>query len=380
MTAGEGRSAVEQINKPLSRPGAGSGELWSDKPDAKGRGQVNDGQEASATATDADERQTLQSAVLGDRRAAGVQAGFRAWRKRALRIWRRNRSLYLLALPGIIFFIVFKYVPMWGILIAFQDYSPFSGMLHSPWVGLEHFSRFFSNPDFGLLFRNTMAINLLNLAFFFPLPILLSLLLNEVRSTAYKRFIQSVIYLPHFLSWVIIASLTFLLFAKGEGLVNGLLEAWGWDRIDVLTNPDLFWIMITLQSIWKEMGWGTIVFLAAIAGVDPQLYESARMDGAGRFRQMWHVTLPGIRSVIVILLILRLGDLMDVGFEQIFLMYNGVVSQVAEVFDTYIYRTGIQRGEFSYSTAIGLFKSVTGLVLVLLANRLAKKVGEEGVF
>ena len=148
----------------------------------------------------------------------------------------------------------------------------------------------------------------------------------------------------------------------------------------MLTNPDAFWIMNTLQSVWKEMGWGTIVFLAAIAGVDPQLYESARMDGAGRFRQMWHVTLPGIRSVIVILLILRLGDLMDVGFEQIFLMYNGVVSQVAEVFDTYIYRTGIQRGEFSYSTAVGLFKSVTGLVLVLLANRLAKKVGEEGVF
>lgn len=306
--------------------------------------------------------------------------GLSVWWKRALRSWRRNRSLYLLALPGIIFFIVFKYVPMWGILIAFQDYSPFSGMMNSPWVGLEHFTRFFSNPDFGLLFRNTMAINLLNLVFFFPLPIVLSLMLNELRSTAYKRFIQSVIYLPHFLSWVIIASLTFLLFAKGEGLVNGLLESWGMERIDVLTNPDAFWIMITLQSVWKEMGWGTIVFMAAIAGVDPQLYESARMDGAGRFRQMWHVTLPGIRSVIVILLILRLGDLMDVGFEQIFLMYNGVVSQVAEVFDTYIYRTGIQRGEFSYSTAVGLFKSVTGLVLVLLANRLAKKVGEEGVF
>jgi putative aldouronate transport system permease protein len=300
--------------------------------------------------------------------------------KRRLSAWRRNRSLYLLALPGVIFFIVFKYVPMWGIIISFQDYSPYSGIWNSPWVGLEHFSRFFTNPDFVLLFRNTMAINLLNLIFFFPLPIVVSLMLNELRSTLFKRVIQSVIYLPHFLSWVIIASLTFLLLAKGEGLVNGLLEVWGRERIDFLTNPDSFWLLITLQAVWKDAGWGTIVFLAAIAGVDPQLYEAAKMDGAGRFRQMWHVTLPAIRSVIVILLILRLGDIMDVGFEQIFLMYNGAVSEVAEVFDTYVYRAGIQRGEFSYSTAIGLFKSVIGLLLVLGANRLAKKAGEDGVF
>lgn len=293
---------------------------------------------------------------------------------------KRDQSLYWLALPGILFFLVFKYVPMWGIVIAFQDYSPFQGVMHSPWVGWKHFARFFANPDFLILFRNTMAINVLNLVFFFPLPIIIALLLNELKNAVYKRIVQSVLYIPHFLSWVIIAGLTFLLFAKGNGLINDMLEASGRPRVDFLTDPGKFWLMVTLQSIWKESGWGTIVFLAAIAGIDPQTYEAARMDGAGRFRRMWHVTLPAIRGVIAILLILRLGDVMDVGFEQIFLMYNGAVSDVAEVFDTYVYRTGIQRGQFSYSTAIGLFKSAVGLVLVVLANRLAKKIGEEGVF
>nr|WP_248931105.1 sugar ABC transporter permease [Paenibacillus hamazuiensis] len=299
------------------------------------------------------------------------------------RLWfdlKRDKYLYILAFPGLLFFLVFKYVPMAEVIIAFQNYSPFMGIWKSPWVGLQHFERFFANPDFMLLFRNTMAINLLNLALFFPLPIIVSLMLNELRSVIYKRIVQSIVYMPHFLSWVIIAGLTFLLFAKGQGVVNKILEAMGMERIGFLTSPNLFWIMVTAQSVWKEAGWGTIIFLAAIAGVDPQIYEAARMDGAGRFRQMWHVTLPAIRSVIVILLILRLGHIMDVGFEQIFLMYNGAVSKVAEVFDTYVYRVGIQQAQFSYSTAVGLFKSVVGLALVLIANKVAKKFGEEGVF
>ncbi|MGG4127392.1 sugar ABC transporter permease [Paenibacillus illinoisensis] len=293
---------------------------------------------------------------------------------------RRDRSLYLLALPGILFFLVFKYIPMWGIVIAFQDYSPFRGIQGSEWVGLQHFTTLFANPDFTLLFRNTLAISLLNLILFFPFPILISLGLNELRNVTYKRLIQTVIYMPHFLSWVIIAGLTLLLFAKGTGLVNELFALWGWPRVDFLTNPDSFWIMVTLQAMWKEAGWGTIVFLAAMASVDTQLYEAARMDGAGRLRQIWHITLPAIRSVIVVLLILRLGDIMEVGFEQIFLMYNGAVSEVAEVFDTYVYRTGIEQGDFSYSTAVGLFKSVVGLVLVVIANRLVKRMGQEGVY
>lgn len=300
--------------------------------------------------------------------------------RKLFRDLRRDPYLYLLALPGVLFFLIFKYVPMWGVLMAFQNYSPFAGITGSPWVGLEHFRTFFDTPDFGLLLRNTLAINLLNLVFFFPLPIVLALMLNELRNVVYKRFIQTVLYLPHFLSWVIIIGLTFTLLGKGEGLVNHLLEAAGYERIDFLTNPHVFWVLVTGQSMWKEAGWGTIVFLAAIAGVDPQIYEAARMDGAGRFRQMWHVTLPALRNVIVVLLILRLGDIMDVGFEQLFLLYNGAVSEVAEVFDTYVYRIGIQRGQFSYSTAIGLFKSIVGLILVLGSNKLAKKLGQGGIF
>lgn len=301
----------------------------------------------------------------------------------AHRVWKRimkSRSLYLLGLPGILFFIVFKYLPMWGIIIAFQDYSPFQGLLQSPWVGFKHFERLFAHPDFFMLLRNTMAINVLNLVFFFPLPILLSMLLNEVTHQFFKRVVQSIIYLPHFLSWVIIAGICFLMLSKGEGIVNKLLEALGIGKIDFLTNPDLFWGLLTVQSIWKEAGWGTVIFLAAIAGIDPQLYEAAKMDGASRLRQAWHVTLPAIRSVIIILLILRIGHIMDVGFEQVFLMMNGAVSEVAEVFDTYVYRLGIRQGQFSFTTAVGLFKSVVGLILVILSNRLAKRFGEEGVY
>ncbi|MFD1955153.1 ABC transporter permease [Paenibacillus thailandensis] len=314
----------------------------------------------------------------------GVQAvrgsGRRSKAGRLLSRFKRDRALYLLALPGIVFFLIFKYVPMWGIIIAFQDYSPFQGIAGSEWVGLRHFAALFSNPDFSLLFRNTLAISLLNLLLFFPFPILIAICLNELRSAAFMRVIQTVIYLPHFLSWVIIAGLTLVLFAKGNGLVNELLVRMGLSKADFLTNPDGFWLMVTLQAIWKEAGWGTIVFLAAMAGIDPKLYEAARIDGAGRLRQIRHITLPAIRTVIIVLLILRLGDIMEVGFEQIFLMYNGAVSEVAEVFDTYVYRVGIERGEFSYSTAVGVFKSVVGLALVLLANKLAKRMGGEGVF
>jgi putative aldouronate transport system permease protein len=293
---------------------------------------------------------------------------------------RRDKYLYFLVLPGFLYFIIFKYVPMWGIVIAFQEYSPYMGVLHSEWVGLEHFIRFFSNPDFYLLFRNTMMISLLSLVFFFPLPIVLSLCMNEVSSKYFKRTIQSIVYLPHFLSWVIIAGITFLLLSQTNGLINLMLESTGAQKINFLTNENMFWGLLTAQNIWKDTGWGTIIFLAAIAGIDSQLYEAAKMDGAHRIRQIWHITLPGIRNVVVILLILRLGHIMDVGFEQVFLMANGAVADVGDVFETYIYRNGIQQGQFSYTTAAGLFKSVVGLVLVIGANWLAKRFGDDGVY
>jgi len=298
-------------------------------------------------------------------------------------VWRglrRDKYLYLIAAPMLLYFLIFKYVPMWGILIAFKNYTPYVGFWNSPWVGLDHFERFFSNSDFAILLRNTLAINVLNLILFFPLPILLSVMLNEVRIEWVKRTMQSVIYLPHFLSWVVIAGITFLMLSTSDGVINKLLFAFGFDKVDFLTSPRLFWLLLTVQSIWKEAGWGTVIFLAAIASVDPGLYEAAKMDGAGRLRQIWHVTLPAIRNVIIILLILRIGHMMDVGFEQVYLMMNGAVSDVADVFDTYVYRSGIQQAQFSYSTAVGLFKSVVGVVLVVVTNRLAKKFGEEGIY
>lgn len=292
----------------------------------------------------------------------------------------RDKYLYLLALPGALYFLIFKYIPMGGILIAFQEYSPFQGFFHSKWVGFDQFARFFTGNDFFLLFRNTMMISLLNLVFFFPVPIALSLLLNEARNLKFKSAIQSIVYLPHFFSWVIIAGMTFLLFSQTGGIVNSLLVQMGFGKIDFLTNPNYFWVMLTIQSIWKEAGWGTVIFLAAIAGADPALYEAAKMDGANRLQQMWHITLPAIKNVIITLLILRLGQVMDVGFEQVYLMTNSAVSSVSDVFETYVFRMGVQNGQFSFTTAVGLFKSVVGLILVMGTNHLAKKFGENGLY
>ncbi|MBW7454168.1 ABC transporter permease [Paenibacillus sepulcri] len=317
-----------------------------------------------------------QSAVLQSSVSVGEKSKWHSLKSDL----KRDKYLYFLVLPGVLFFILFKYVPMWGVIIAFQEYSPYLGILNSEWVGLEHFIRFFSNPDFTLLFRNTMMISFLNLVFFFPLPIVLSLLLNEVKSQGFKRVIQSVVYLPHFFSWVIIAGISFLLLSESTGIINMMMAALGLPKYDFLTNTDTFWGLLVLQNIWKETGWGTIIILAAITSVDPQLYEAAKIDGANRLLQAWHVTLPSIRSVILVLLILRLGHIMDVGFEQLFLMDNGAVAKFADVFETYVYRNGIQQGQFSYSTAVGLFKSVVGLVLVVLANKLAKRFGEDGVY
>jgi putative aldouronate transport system permease protein len=286
----------------------------------------------------------------------------------------------MLALPGVLFFILFKYVPMWGLIIAFQNYSPYVGILHSEWVGLEHFERFFNNSDFYLLLRNTLAISLLNLLLFFPAPIIIAIMLNEVRHRAFKRVVQTVIYFPHFLSWVIIAGISFIMLGQADGVINSILVLLGFEKIAFLTSSELFWPMLTLQNIWKDAGWGTIIFLAAISGIDPTLYEAARMDGASRLKQIRYVTLPGIAHVIVMLLILKLGDVMDVGFEQVFLMGSAAVSDVADVFDTYVYRNGVLNGEFSYTASVGIFKSVIGLIMVMAANRLAKMFGQDGLY
>lgn len=292
----------------------------------------------------------------------------------------RDRVLYLMLIPGILFFLLFKYLPMVGLGIAFQEFMPFLGVFGSPWVGFQHFERLFSDPDFLILFSNTLILALYNIVFFFPLPIVVALMLNELRHEGFKRTIQSIVYLPHFLSWVVIASISYTLLAPDTGLFNLVLQALGGESANFLTSEAWFRPLITLQVIWKEVGWGTILFLAALAGVDTELYDAAAIDGANRWQRMWHITLPALKPVVITLLILRMGSFLDSGFEQIYLMQNSLNRGVSEVFDTYVYSTGLVGGQFSYSAAVGFFKSIVALILVLAANKLAKKAGEEGVY
>ncbi|NOU62723.1 ABC transporter permease subunit [Paenibacillus sp. LMG 31461] len=301
-------------------------------------------------------------------------------RSQLVRDLLRDRWMYLLLFPGILYFVIFKYVPMLGLVMAFQDYKPFTGFINSPWVGFKHFERFFMEPQFWSLFRNTLLLAIYNLVFFFPLPILLALMINEARREMFKRIVQTLLYLPHFISWVVAVGIFYVLFTTEGGVVNELLAQFGFEKIPFMLSEEWFRPMIIAQSIWKEAGWGTIIFLAALSGVDLQLYEAARMDGAGRWRQLWHITIPAIRSTIVILFILRLGSFLDTGFEHIFLMLNSMNREVGEVFDTYVYMKGLTQAQYSYSAAVGLFKSLVGLILVLGANKLAKKFGEEGVY
>lgn len=308
--------------------------------------------------------------------AAMLRPPGRGW----LRDLLRDKYLYLMLLPGILYFLIFKYIPMAGLIMAFQDYKPFLGFIESDWVGLKHFQRLFGESQFLILFRNTALLAIYNLVFFFPLPIVLALMMNEVRHEGYKRFVQTMVYVPHFVSWVVVVGIFYLLFTTEGGLVNELIFMLTGEKISFLLAPEWFRTMIIGQSIWKEVGWGTIIFLAALAGVDMQLYEAARIDGANRWRQLWHITLPAIRSTIVILLILRLGNFLDSGFEQIFLMLTPTNRDVGEVFDTYVYVKGLTQLQYSYSAAVGMFKSIVGLILVVGANWLAKRFGEEGIY
>ncbi|HSN10926.1 MAG TPA: sugar ABC transporter permease [Propionibacteriaceae bacterium] len=288
--------------------------------------------------------------------------------------------LYLMLIPGIAYFAVFKYAPMYGITIAFQDYLPFLGYSGSPWVGFKHFEALFSGPDFPRIMGNTLILALLHVLITFPAPIIVALLLNELRVQWLKRAVQSSIYIPHFLSWTIVASLTFLLFGLDPGPITKIASSLLGHPVDFLADPAWFRPLIIMQSLWKGTGWGTIIYLAALTGVDPNLYEAARIDGANRFRQLWHITLPAIRSTVVIMAILLTGNLLDTGFEQIYLMTNSLNRSVADVFDTYVYIMGITQGAFSYSTAVGLFKAVIGIVLIFGSNWLARKFGQSGLF
>lgn len=289
-----------------------------------------------------------------------------------LRNVRQNWDLYLLLLPAVVATLIFKYVPMGGLIIAFQDFNIFDGFGESQFVGLKHFQKLFGDRYFYATLRNSFLISAYKLVFIFPLPVALAILLNEARNRPFKRAIQTMAYLPHFLSWSIVYGIFHALLTV-DGPVNDLRALFGASRIPFMVTPSVFRSVLVASDAWKSVGWGCIVYLAALTAIDPQLYEAARMDGANKARQIWHITLPSIRSSIVVMLILRLGSLISAGFEQVFIMYNPTVYNVADILDTYVYRTGLGQQNFSYASAVGLFNSLVSLVLVLSSNYAAKR-------
>ncbi|GMK37456.1 sugar ABC transporter permease [Paenibacillus sp. CCS19] len=287
----------------------------------------------------------------------------------------RNRYIYLMLLPVIAYYALFHYGPMYGLLIAFKDYGIADGVWKSPWVGFDHFQQFFGNHFFWRLIRNTLMINLLELIFAFPAPIILALLLNELRSILFKRVVQTISYLPHFISIVVVVGMI-VDFVARDGLVNNLLGWFGIQPIAFLQEPNWFRPLYISSGIWQGIGWGSIIYLAAMSTIDPTLYDAARIDGANRWKQTLHVTIPGIMPTIVILLILSIGSMLSVGSEKIILMYNPLTYETADVISTYVYRKGILGADFGYSAAVGLFNSVISFILLTLANTMSKRVSE----
>ncbi|MCL7426638.1 ABC transporter permease subunit [Streptomyces sp. YS415] len=299
--------------------------------------------------------------------------------------FRRDRALLLMTLPAVVLILLFNYVPILGNVVAFQDYDPYISdngvvsILNSPWVGLENFQRIFEDSAFWQAVRNTLVLFFLQLLLFFPLPVLLALLINSVVRPRVRAIAQAVLYLPHFFSWVLVIAV-FQQLLGGAGLLSQLLRDHGYDGLDVMTDPNTFKFLVTAQAVWKDAGWGIIVFLAALAAVSPDLYEAAAMDGANRWRRMWHVTLPALRPVIALLLVLRVGDALTVGFEQILLQRDAVGPGAAEVLDTFVWWNGVRNQDFGYAAAAGLVKGVISIGLVLAANKVAHLMGEQGVY
>lgn len=295
--------------------------------------------------------------------------------------WKRSRSLYLLLLPGLVLLIVYRYIPMMGLTIAFKNFSFSKGIWDSDWVGLKNFEfLFFRHPNFFQLVRNTLIINIYKLIFYFPIPIVLAIFLNEIRSLRLKKLIQTTIYLPHFVSWVVFGSIVIQFLMPSTGIVNAFIKAIGHTPVFFLAEPKYFRGIVIITEIIKSAGWGTILYLAALTSISPELYEAASMDGASRWQKMRFITLPGISGTIVVLLLLEIGKMMDVGFEQIYVLANSQVYSVGDVLSTYIYRIGIGQAQFSITTAIGLFQSVIGLVLIVSANCLCKKLFDKNLW
>ncbi|TBL70277.1 ABC transporter permease [Paenibacillus thalictri] len=287
--------------------------------------------------------------------------------------------LYAMAIPGLIFLVIFKYIPLLGAVIAFKDYSVFKGFIDSPWVGFKHFEKLIHYPDFVRVFGNTLMLGFLKIVLVFPIPILLALMMNEIRKSALKKGIQTALYIPHFLSWVIVSGIVFDIFSL-SGLFNVILGWFGSDPILAMQDSAYFRPVYVLTSIWRDAGWGTVVYMAAISTIDPQLYESAMMDGASRFRQIRHITFPLLLPTVLVLFLLEIGNFLDLGFDQVFNLLTPMTYSVGDILDTYVFRTGIQQAQYSFATAVGLFQSVIGFILVFVFNRLSKKVSDGGVW
>ena len=305
-------------------------------------------------------------------------SGREYWRRLGAEV-RRDKWLYVLLVPGLVYFLVFKYLPMFGIVISFENYVPYSGVFGSQWQGVKWFRYFFSFPAWTTYLANTLILSVMNLIFFFPAPIILALLLNEMRSLRYKKLLQTMLYVPHFISIVFVVSITFVLFGS-KGIVYNLTRQTLGYPINYMGSPDTFRWMIIGQTIWKETGWGTIIFLAALTNVDTQLYEAAMVDGAGRLRRLWHITLPAIRSTIVLMLILRMGSMLDTGYDHLILMANPLNRRASQTLDVFVYQQGIQSGKFSYASAIGLMKAIVSVTLVITSNKIAHLLGEQGLY
>ena len=295
------------------------------------------------------------------------------------RIWA-SRYLYLMFLPVFLYYVIFRYAPMLGLSIAFKDFNAFLGFEKSPWAGLKYFRQFFNSIYLWRLLRNTLLINLYDLLFNFPASIILALLLNEVQNRRFKKITQTITYLPYFVSSVVIASMVVQFLSPSSGIINNLIAALGGERQYFLVQPEAFRPIYTLMQLWKNIGWNSIIFLAAISGINGELYEACMVDGGGYLRRMWHITLPGIAGTIVVLLIMRLGHMMDAGYETILLLQNNANLETSDVIGTYVYRRGLKGGEYSYATAVGMFQSVTGFALVIFANWLSRRYSETSLW
>lgn len=313
--------------------------------------------------------------TISQSRIERLQVGKERWSN-----FKKYKALYLLSIPGILYFLLFKYVPLLGSAMAFQDYNIFKGFLGSAWVGFDHFQRMFQYPDFLRILKNTLLLAVYSLGFGFPIPIILALLLNEIRKVFFKRTLQTILYMPHFLSWVVIGGIAIEILSPRTGIVNNFISMLGFEPIYFMGEDSYIRTILVSSGIWKDAGWGTIIYLAALTSINPDLYEASEMDGAGRWKQTLTITIPAILPTITILFLLQIGHFLDFGFERVLVFLNTLNSNKGEILDTYIYTAGLLDRQYSYTTAIGLFKSVVGLVLIMTGNSLSKKLTGEGLY